>query len=378
MDVLHDALQFFVYFFLTPAQLDRVLSHFQTWYWYTTCIGCLTRSVKNLRILEYADCFWSRRHVGSFWYSKYAVCYQCFSIVTVDFILSGRRKSDVCFFIPWTSTCYILATVFFCIFTDTSAIEVLQFHDVIQFFAVDTVRIIDVTVRVGHGNYFSTQLNQFFYSILCYVSWTRYQTSLTLDVDVTSFQHFQQEIDVTVTCSFRTDKWTTKFTAFTSQHTAEFASQFFVHTEHVTYFTAAYTYITGRNVSFRTDVAPQFQHECLAETHYFCIWLTAWREVRSTFTTTHRKSSQWVLEGLFECQELQNSQVYRAVETDTAFVRADSVVVLYTVTHVGLDVTFVVHPSDAELVYAIWNTQTFNQVYFVEFRVFVVFLFDSS
>ena len=66
------------------------------------------------------------------------------------------------------------------------------------------------------------------------------------------------------------------------------------------------------------------------------------------------------------------------METDTAFVRADGIVVLYAVTHVGLDVAFVVHPGHAELIYTVRNTQPFDEVHFVEFRMFVVFFFDCA
>ena len=83
-------------------------------------------------------------------------------------------------------------------------------------------------------------------------------------------------------------------------------SQLLVHTEHETYFTTTYTDVTGRNVSLRTNMTPQFQHECLYETHYFSIRLATRREVGTTFTTTHRQSSQRVFEGLFECEELQD------------------------------------------------------------------------
>ena len=65
------------------------------------------------------------------------------------------------------------------------------------------------------------------------------------------------------------------------------------------------------------------------------------------------------------------------METDTAFVRTDRVVVLNTVTHVGLNITFIIHPSHAELIYSIRNTQTFDQVYFIKLRVCVVFFFNS-
>ena len=66
------------------------------------------------------------------------------------------------------------------------------------------------------------------------------------------------------------------------------------------------------------------------------------------------------------------------METDTTFVRADGIVMLYTVAHIGLYVAFIIYPSDAELVYTIRNTQTFNQVSFLEFGVFVVLFFDCT
>ena len=58
------------------------------------------------------------------------------------------------------------------ILSDTSTIEVLQFHDIIQFLTVDTVRIIDITVRIRHSNRFSTQFDQFFNRILSNVTRT--------------------------------------------------------------------------------------------------------------------------------------------------------------------------------------------------------------
>ena len=108
--------------------------------------GCLARCVQNLGFLEYADGFRSRRHVGTFTHGHYAVGYQLAGLVAVDFVLSGRRQCDVCLFAPRPCACHVFATVFLCIFTDTSAIQVLKFHDVVELFAVDSVRIVDVTV----------------------------------------------------------------------------------------------------------------------------------------------------------------------------------------------------------------------------------------
>ena len=64
------------------------------------------------------------------------------------------------------------------------------------------------------------------------------------------------------------------------------------------------------------------------------------------------------------------------METNTTFVRADSVVVLNAVTHVGLNVTLIVHPSHAELVNTVGDAKTFNQIDFVKLWVFVVLFFN--
>ena len=127
-------------------------------------------------------------------------------MVAVQFVLSGRRQCDIAFFTPRLSSFYIFATIFLCVFADTTTVQVLQFHDVIQLFAVDTVRIVDVTVRVGASNYFTTQFDYFFDCILSYVTRTGNKTNFTFQVSTFGFQHFHQEVDVTVTGSFRTNQ----------------------------------------------------------------------------------------------------------------------------------------------------------------------------
>ena len=66
------------------------------------------------------------------------------------------------------------------------------------------------------------------------------------------------------------------------------------------------------------------------------------------------------------------------METDTALVGADYVVVLYTVSHIGLHLTLVIHPCYAELIHSVGNAQAFNQVGFIKLGVLVVFFFNGS
>jgi hypothetical protein len=66
------------------------------------------------------------------------------------------------------------------------------------------------------------------------------------------------------------------------------------------------------------------------------------------------------------------------VEADTTLVRANGIVVLDTVAHVGLDVTIVVHPSDTELINTIRNAEALDEVDLVELRMLVVLLLDGA
>ena len=66
------------------------------------------------------------------------------------------------------------------------------------------------------------------------------------------------------------------------------------------------------------------------------------------------------------------------MKTDTAFVRANGVVMLNTVTHIGLYVALVVYPCHAERDYAVWNAKALDKVGAVEFRVTVVLFLNSA
>ena len=149
-----------------------------------------------------------------------------------------------------------------------------------------------------------------------------------------------------------------------------------VHTEHVTYLTTSNTDVACRNVLVWTDVTIELCHEGLAETHYLSVALAAWREVRTTLGTTHRESGKRVLECLLEGKELQNTEVHRLVETDTTFVGTNDVVVLDTVTHVGMYLTLVVCPCDTEFDNSVGDAKTLNEVRLLELWVLVVLFLD--
>ena len=66
------------------------------------------------------------------------------------------------------------------------------------------------------------------------------------------------------------------------------------------------------------------------------------------------------------------------MEADTAFVRANGIVVLNTIASVCLIVALIVHPSNAECINTIWNTETLDEVDLVKLRVLVVLFLDCA
>ena len=107
-----------------------------------------------------------------------------------------------------------------------------------------------------------------------------------------SFQHLVNEVEGTETGCFGTEARAAEFHTFTCERTGVFASQFLIHTIHITDFTSSYADVTGRHIHVRSEMTPQLQHKCLAETHDFSITLSAWREIGTAFTATHGQSCQ--------------------------------------------------------------------------------------
>ena len=64
------------------------------------------------------------------------------------------------------------------------------------------------------------------------------------------------------------------------------------------------------------------------------------------------------------------------METDTAFIRTDRIIELYTITEVGLHLAFVVHPRYAESEDTVRLDDTFNDFGLLKFGMLVVNLFD--
>ena len=199
-----------------------------------------------------------------------------------------------------------------------------------------------------------------------------------MQIGAAGAEHFHQEIDITIARCFGTNETSAEFTAFAGEHARELARIFLIGTEHVAHFAATHADVAGGYVAILADVAVQFEHEGLAEAHHLGGTLTAGRKVGTALRAAHGKCGQCVFERLFEGQELENTQVYRAVETNTALVGADGVVVLHAIAHVGAHIAAVVGPRHAESVDALGDAQALHEVDFLKLGVFVVFLFEGE
>ena len=79
--------------------------------------------------------------------------------------------------------------VFGCIFLDTSSDDVLQLHHIVEFFPVDSVRIVDVSVGIGKGHDFGSKLEGLLCCILCHVSRTRDADGLSFETVAFGGEH---------------------------------------------------------------------------------------------------------------------------------------------------------------------------------------------
>ena len=154
--------------------------------------------------------------------------------------------------------------------------------------------------------------------------------------------------------------------------------EFLVHAEHVAHLAAAYAYIAGRYVGVGAQMAPQLQHEGLAEAHDLSVGFAARTEVRTTFGTAHGQRGKCIFESLLESEEFQYREVYRCVESNAAFVRADGIVELYAVAQVYLYVAVIVYPGYFEGNDSVGFDKPLDQFGFFELGVLVVYLFDRE
>ena len=121
-------------------------------------------------------------------------------------------------------------------------------------------------------------------------------------------------------------------------------------------------------------MAPQLDHEGLAETHHLTVGFALGVEIRAAFRTAHGQRRQRILENLFETEEFQDRGIHRGVETQAALVGADCVVELDAVPEVDLDIALVIDPDHLEGEDTVRLHDAFCNAVGLEFRMLVVSL----
>src|SRR6185369_8962057 len=214
--------------------------------------------------------------------------------------------------------------------------------------AIDSIRIVDNAVRVRRRDRLCAEVEQLLDRVLRNVAAAADQADLAFQLVLAGLQHFVGEINAAVAGRFRTNQAAAPVQALASQHAAEFVAEPLVLSEQEADLAAAHANVAGRNVRVRTDVALQFGHKALAEAHHFRVTLALRIEIGSALAAAHGQRGQRILEYLLECQELQNAEIDRRMEPETALVRTDSAVHLDAEAAIDLDIAMVIEPRNAE------------------------------
>ena len=92
----------------------------------------------------------------------------------------------------------------------------------------------------------------------------------------------------------------------------------------------------------------ELSHKALAETHNLSVALALGVKVGTALAAAHRKGGKAVLEYLLKAEELNDTDIYGRVKSDTALVRTDSGVELYSESTVYLNLAVVINPGNTE------------------------------
>ena len=190
------------------------------------------------------------------------------------------------------------------------------------------------------------------------------------------FQHLVDKEGGAVAGGFGADQRTAPGQAFAGQYARLVTvGNAFVLAEHVADFAAAHADVAGRNVGVLAQVAIQFGHEALAETHDFVIGFAFGIEIGTAFAAADRQAGQRVFEDLLETEKLDDSQINGRMEAQAAFVGPQRAVELNAEAAVDLYLALVVLPGYPEDDLAFRFTDSFDDS---ALEIFGVLCYDRS
>ena len=348
-DALHDAVQLLVDFFEAPAHAQGVLAHFQTGGGNAAGVGSLARRVEQAGLDDRVDGLGGQRHVRAFEHGHGAVFDDGLRALEIHLVLGRARHGDVARHGPDVLAALVVLAAGHFVGVDADAGAALLL-DVKQHVEVDAVGIVDVALGVAHGDDLAAELGALLRAVLRHVAGAGHDDLLALEAVVSQvLEHFGGEVADAVAGGLGAGERAAVGQALAGDDAAlKAVDDLLVLAVHIADLARADADVAGRGVSELADVAIELGHEALAETHDLTVGLAVGVKVGAALAAAHGQGGQGVLQDLLEAKELDDGQVDRGMEAQTALVGADRGVELHTVAAVDLDLAVVVHPGNAE------------------------------
>ena len=206
MDGAHNLVQLRIDFGCRPRDMHRVLRHFQTGSSYAAGIDCLARCEKHLVFDEQIDSFSRAAHVGDFGHASRLVLNQLTGIVGIQLVLRRAWQGDIDFLLPrFLAGIERSAGEFLDIRLDDVVARSTQFQHIVYLLAGNAVRVVNVSVGSGDGNYLCAQLRSLQCRTPSHVAEAGDSHRLSFNINPVFFQHLVNEIQRAETRCLRTE-----------------------------------------------------------------------------------------------------------------------------------------------------------------------------
>mmetsp|Transcript_1488 Transcript_1488/g.2942 ORF Transcript_1488/g.2942 Transcript_1488/m.2942 type:complete len:337 (-) Transcript_1488:16-1026(-) len=232
---------------------------------------------------------------------------------------------------------------------DPLPLYVLDLHNVVKDFSVDTRLDVDVAGGVTEGHGLGTKLDELVSGVLGDVTASRDSCGHACNRLANASEHVVYEVHAAVASGLGSDEGTTPVDALASENTLKVVAESLVLAEQETDLATTNTNISSGDIAVGSNMALKLGHERLAEAHNFGVGAALGVKVTATLSTTHGESRKGVLEDLLKAKELDDGQVDGGVEAKASLVGTDGGVELDTEATVHLLDTVVVNPGNAEL-----------------------------
>src|SRR5699024_8976375 len=369
VDIAHDLGQTCLGEVEVPGVAAGVLLHLQGAGGHSAGVRRLARGEQDACVGEDLHGFRGAGHVRAFGQSDETVLDQSGSRVSVEFVLSRAGQGDIDFGVPDVSALVVAGPpASLCdVLGDPPALFELDALDDLR---VDPVRIVDVSGGVGHRDDRAAEGGDLLRGVDGDVSGSGDRHGASVDALLRRGEHVLEEVDHAETGRFGADHGA----AVGQAPAGEGAGCGGVRPapplpEQAADLPAADADVAGGDVSVLSDMAGQFGHQRLAEAHDLAVAAALRVEVRASLAAADGQPGDRVLEDLLEPEELDDSEVDRGVEAQSALVGTQSRVELHTESAIDLDDAGIIDPGYAEDDLPLRFAQTLERR---EFQVFGV------